>query len=53
MRTVEEVYEGSSFVGEPVIFGRKELVFVNVVDFYEVYVNAVSKISINLLNVET
>jgi len=53
MRTAEEVYEGSSFVGESIIFGRKEHIFINVVDFYEVYVNAVSKISINLLNVET
>ena len=53
MRTAEKVYEGSSFVGESIIFGRKKLVSLDVVDFNEVYVDAISKISIYFLNVET
>jgi len=53
MRTTKKVYECSSFVGESIIFGRKELIFFDVVDFNEVYVDAVSKISIYLLSVET
>lgn len=53
MRTAEKIYEGSPFVGESIIFGRKELIFFNVVNFNEAYVDAVSKISIYFLNVET
>ena len=53
MRTAKKVYEGSPFVGESIIFGRKEPVFFDVVNFNEVYVDAVSKISIYFLNVET
>jgi hypothetical protein len=53
MRTFEKVYERSSFVGESIVFGGEELVFINVVDFDEAYVKAVSKISIYLLNIES
>ena len=52
MRTAEKVYEGPSFVCESIIFGGKELVFFDVVDFDEIYVDAVSKIAIYLLDVE-